>query len=53
MEAEIIQMSLNIFKGDDNSAGAITSGGTESLVTAILTYREWARKTKGITRPNM
>ena len=53
MEAEVIQMTVNLFGGDANCCGALTSGGTESLVTAILVYKNWARKTKGITRPNL
>lgn len=31
----------------------MTSGGTESIVMAIKTYRDWARATKGITEPEM
>ena len=31
----------------------MTSGGTESIVMAVKTYRDWARATKGITEPEM
>jgi len=34
-------------------AGTMTSGGTESIVMAVKTYRDWARVTKGITEPEM
>ena len=34
-------------------AGTMTSGGTESIVMAVKTYRDWARATKGITEPEM
>jgi sphinganine-1-phosphate aldolase len=30
-----------------------TSGGTESILMACKAYRDWARATKGITRPEM
>jgi sphinganine-1-phosphate aldolase len=33
--------------------GTITSGGTESILLAMKTYRDWARVTRGISRPEM
>jgi hypothetical protein len=30
-----------------------TSGGTESLLLACKTYRDWAKEEKGITKPEM
>ncbi len=53
MEAEIIAMTADILHGDENTGGLVTSGGTESLVTAMLAYREWGRNTKGIPRPQI
>lgn len=57
MEAEIIAMTAGMMHGDsegpDGVGGLITSGGTESLVTAMLTYREWGRSVKGITEPEV
>lgn len=32
---------------------AATSGGTESILMSVKTHRDWARVTKGITRPEM
>lgn len=32
---------------------AATSGGTESILMSVKTHRDWARKTKGITNPEM
>jgi sphinganine-1-phosphate aldolase len=53
MEAEILKMTLNIFHGPtDTSCGLITSGGTESIIIALLAYREWG-KARGITKPNI
>ncbi|WRT63911.1 uncharacterized protein IL334_000837 [Kwoniella shivajii] len=52
MESELVSMVLNLFNGP-NGAGTTTSGGTESILMAVKTYRDWARETKGITRPEM
>ena len=40
MEAEIIRMVANLFNGDENSCGVGTSGGTESILLAMLAYRQ-------------
>jgi glutamate/tyrosine decarboxylase-like PLP-dependent enzyme len=37
----------------DEVAGAITSGGTESIYNAMFVYREWGREEKGITEPEV
>ncbi|MBU3915434.1 hypothetical protein KKA14_07850, partial [bacterium] len=59
-EAEIVAMTANMMNGgpssDDpekNVCGSVTSGGTESILVAMKTYRDWARETKGITKPEM
>ncbi|KAF8547229.1 PLP-dependent transferase [Imleria badia] len=52
MEAEIVAMCLRMYNNPDG-AGTMTSGGTESIVMAIKTYRDWARDVKGITKPEM
>lgn len=52
MEAEILRMVLNLYHGDEKSCGIITSGGTESILMAVLAYREEA-KNRGVTNPNM
>jgi len=53
MEAEIVAMCLKMYRGPEGSAGAMTSGGTESIIMAMKTHRDWARATKGITEPEM
>jgi sphinganine-1-phosphate aldolase len=53
MEAEIIAMTSGMLHGDEDTGGIVTSGGTESLVSAMLTYREWGRDEKGIDRPQV
>ncbi|PPQ83056.1 hypothetical protein CVT24_012008 [Panaeolus cyanescens] len=53
MEAEIVAMVLKMYRAPASAAGTMTSGGTESIVMAVKTYRDWARATKGITEPEM
>jgi glutamate/tyrosine decarboxylase-like PLP-dependent enzyme len=60
-EREIIAMTLDMLNAsavaehhpDDVPCGSITAGGTDSIVTALLAYREWARAEKGITAPEV
>lgn len=51
-EAEIIRMCCNMYNGSPESCGVLTSGGTESIILAMLAYREWGHE-KGIKKPNM
>jgi glutamate/tyrosine decarboxylase-like PLP-dependent enzyme len=55
-EDEIIAMALDLFHADavtdGEPVGLITSGGTGSILHALLAYREHAAATRGITRPN-
>lgn len=50
-EGEIIAMTADLMHAPE-PCGAITSGGTESLMNPLLVYREWGRE-GGITRPNV
>ncbi len=58
-EAEIVRMTASLLSApatDDPSqqvVGTTTSGGTESILLAIKTYRDWARAEKGITEPEV
>lgn len=40
MEAEVIQWGVNLFHGGPDACGAMTSGGTESILLAMKAYRE-------------
>lgn len=51
-EAEIVAMTAHMLNGPD-ACGTVSSGGTESILLAMKTYRDRARETKGITRPEM
>jgi sphinganine-1-phosphate aldolase len=53
MEAEVIAMVLNLFHAPEGSGGSFTSGGTESIILAVKSHRDWARYEKGITEPEM
>ena len=55
LEGEIVAMTAGMLHGDaaPDVCGVLTSGGTESLVTQVYTYREWGRETRGIVRPNI
>ncbi|KAJ8681783.1 hypothetical protein QAD02_017575 [Eretmocerus hayati] len=53
MEAEIVRMVCRLFGGNDETCGSMTSGGTESILLACKAYRDYARETKGITKPEM
>lgn len=43
MEREIIEMSLGLLHAPDGAAGGLTSGGSESILMAVKTCREWWR----------
>jgi sphinganine-1-phosphate aldolase len=53
MEAEVASMVLNMYNAPSTAGGFVTSGGTESLLMACKTYRDWGLVTKNISRPNM
>jgi len=53
MEAEVVQMCCSIFNGSAETCGTMTSGGTESIVMAIKTYRDWSRAERGIEYPEL
>jgi sphinganine-1-phosphate aldolase len=61
-EAEIVAMTAHMLNGEHVGApigsetgvcGSVTSGGSESILLAMKTHRDWARATKGITQPEV
>jgi glutamate/tyrosine decarboxylase-like PLP-dependent enzyme len=54
-EGEIIAMTLDMLHGDPTTGacGSTTSGGSESILSAVLAYREWGQSQKGIHKPEM
>jgi sphinganine-1-phosphate aldolase len=59
-EGEVIAMALDLMHAEavtdgpsgDEPAGLVTTGGTGSILHALVAYREHARETRGVTRPN-
>ncbi|MCD4678538.1 MAG: aminotransferase class V-fold PLP-dependent enzyme, partial [Desulfobacula sp.] len=55
-EAEIIEMTASMLsskKTDDPICGTVTSGGTESILLAMKTYRDFARVKQNIKKPEL
>ncbi|CRK88647.1 CLUMA_CG002394, isoform A [Clunio marinus] len=53
MEAEVLRMTANLFNGSSSTCGSITTGGTESILLACKSYRDYGRDVNGIKYPNM
>lgn len=54
LENEVVAMTAALLGGGDEVAGSMTSGGTESILMAVKTAREWARaRHPRITQPEM
>ena len=55
-EGEIIAMALDLMHAeaveDGEPAGLVTSGGTSSIAHAVLAYRDHARASRDLPRPN-
>jgi sphinganine-1-phosphate aldolase len=52
IQGEIFEMVGQLLAGDGTTVGAFTSGGTESILTAVHGARNWGRA-QGITQPTM
>lgn len=46
METEIVSMTAAMLNGDSDVVGFVTSGGTESNLMAVKTYRDMAKKAR-------
>ena len=53
LESEIISATAELLHGTDDVCGVVTSGGTESCLMAVKTYRDRARDLRKIRRPEM
>jgi glutamate/tyrosine decarboxylase-like PLP-dependent enzyme len=53
MESEVVSMTVDLLHGGEHAGGAMTSGGTESILMAVKTARDRALEEKGITRPEL
>ncbi|RJP25370.1 MAG: aspartate aminotransferase family protein [Candidatus Abyssobacteria bacterium SURF_5] len=53
-ETEVVAMTADILGGDENVTGTMTSCGTESILMAVKTHRDWFRSTRPeIKNPEM
>ena len=56
-EGEIIAMTLDLLNAGavtgTEPAGLVTTGGTGSILHAVLAYREWGRQQRGIRNANV
>jgi glutamate/tyrosine decarboxylase-like PLP-dependent enzyme len=43
-EAEVVAMALDMLEAPEGAGGGITTGGTESILMAVRTARDWARE---------
>lgn len=57
MEGEVVAMTASILgggpHGDPGVCGSMTSGGTESILTAVKASRDYMAARRGITEPEM
>jgi len=44
LESEVVQMTCEMLNGPKDAVGTMTSGGTESILLAVKTYRDRAKK---------
>ncbi|XP_053603347.1 sphingosine-1-phosphate lyase [Plodia interpunctella] len=52
MEGEVVRMAVNLFHGDADCCGTVTTGGTESIIMACKAFRDLAYS-KGISNPQI
>ena len=50
MEDEVVEMALDLFHAPDGAQGFMSTGGTESIVLAVQTCRDWNRARRGEPR---
>tara|TARA_R110002110_G_scaffold413729_1_gene641601 strand:- start:90060 stop:91496 length:1437 start_codon:yes stop_codon:yes gene_type:complete len=53
METEVISATADILHGTEEVCGVVTSGGTESCLMAVKTYRDMARDQRKVKNPEM
>jgi len=53
MEVDVVSMTGGLLHAPEGFGGAMTSGGTESILMGVLSARERARAERGVERPEM
>ena len=53
IQSEVVRWTAGLLHGPATASGFLTSGGTESILCAVLAARERARAERGVTAPEM
>lgn len=53
IQSEVVRWTAELLHGSESAAGFLTSGGTESILCAVLAARERGREERGIEAPEM
>jgi glutamate/tyrosine decarboxylase-like PLP-dependent enzyme len=53
MEVEVVSMVAGLLNAPENADGCMTSGGTESIMMAVMSARNRARAERGVTEPEL
>lgn len=53
IQSEVVRWTAGLLHGPASASGFLTSGGTESILCAVLAARERGRVERGITAPEM
>lgn len=53
LESEVVAAVATLLHGPPGTCGVLTSGGTESCLLAVKTYRDLARTSRRVRRPEM
>ena len=48
MAEEVVEMALELFDAPEEACGTVTSGGTESIILAVKTARDWAQSERPV-----
>ena len=53
IQSDVVAMVADLLEGGPDTAGFMTTGGTESLLMAVKAARERGRAERGVARPNI
>jgi glutamate/tyrosine decarboxylase-like PLP-dependent enzyme len=53
MEVDVVTMTAGLLSAPEDADGCMTSGGTESILMAVMAARNRAREERGVTEPEM
>jgi glutamate/tyrosine decarboxylase-like PLP-dependent enzyme len=53
MEVDVVSMVAGLLNAPENADGCMTSGGTESILMAVMSARNRARAERGVTEPEL